>query len=105
MNRAVEETERRRHLQGEFNRAHGITPETIRKEIRDILSSVYEADYVTVPVVAEEKAVYRSADELERHIAGLEKEMREAAARLEFEEAARMRDEIKGLRQELLEMY
>jgi excinuclease ABC subunit B len=105
MNRAVEETERRRRLQGEFNRAHGITPETIRKEIRDILSSVYEADYVTVPVVAEEKAVYRSADELERHIAGLEKEMREAAARLEFEEAARMRDEIKGLRQELLEMY
>ncbi|HYR01963.1 MAG TPA: excinuclease ABC subunit UvrB [Syntrophobacteria bacterium] len=105
MNRAVEETERRRHLQGEFNRAHGITPETIRKEIRDILTSVYEADYVTVPVVAEEKAAYRSADELERHIAGLEKEMGEAAARLEFEEAARLRDEIKGLRQELLQMY
>jgi len=105
MNRAVEETERRRRLQGEFNRAHGITPETIRKEIRDILTSVYEADYVTVPVVAEEKAVYRSADELERDIAGREKEMKEAAARLEFEEAARLRDEIKGLRQELLEMY
>jgi excinuclease ABC subunit B len=105
MNRAVEETERRRCLQDEFNRAHGITPETIRKEIRDILNSVYEADYVTVPVVAEEKAAYRSADELERHIAGLEKEMREAAATLEFEEAARLRDEIKELRQELLEMY
>jgi excinuclease ABC subunit B len=105
MNRAVEETERRRHLQGQFNRVHGITPETIRKEIRDILSSVYEADYVTVPVVAEEKAAYRSADELERHIAGLEKEMRAAAARLEFEEAARLRDEIKEFRQELLEMF
>jgi excinuclease ABC subunit B len=105
MNRAVEETERRRRLQDEFNRAHGITPETIRKEIRDILSSVYEADYVTVPVVAEEKAAYRSAEELERHIAGLEKEMKEAAARLEFEEAARLRDEIKDLRQELLQMY
>ena len=105
MNRAVEETERRRCLQDEFNRAHGITPETIRKEIRDILNSVYEADYVTVPVVAEEKAAYRSADELERHIAGLEREMREAAATLEFEEAARLRDEIKELRQELLEMY
>jgi excinuclease ABC subunit B len=105
MNRAVEETERRRRVQGEFNRTHGITPETIRKEIRDILSSVYEADYVTVPVVAEEKAAYRSADELERHIARLEKEMREAAAKLEFEEAAKLRDEIKGFRQELLEMY
>jgi len=105
MNRAVEETERRRRLQGEFNRAHGITPETIRKEIRDILTSVYEADYVTVPVVAEKKAVYRSADELERDIAGREKEMKEAAAKLEFEEAARLRDEIKGLRRELLQMY
>jgi excinuclease ABC subunit B len=105
MNRAVEETERRRHLQGEFNRAHGITPETIRKEIRDILTSVYEADYVTVPVVAEEKAAYRSADALERNIAGLEKEMGEAAAGLKFEEAARLRDEIKELRRELLEMY
>ena len=105
MNRAVEETERRRRVQGEFNRTHGITPETIRKEIRDILSSVYEADYVTVPVVAEEKAAYRSADELERHIARLEKEMSEAAAKLEFEEAAKLRDEIKGFRQELLEMY
>jgi excinuclease ABC subunit B len=101
----VEETERRRRLQGEFNRAHGITPETIRKEIRDILTSVYEADYVTVPVVAEEKAAYRSADALERNIAGLEKEMGEAAAGLKFEEAARLRDEIKELRRELLEMY
>ena len=82
MNRAVEETERRRRLQGEFNRAHGITPETIRKDIRDILGSVYEADYVTVPVVAEKRAAYRSADELERDIGGLEREMQEAAARL-----------------------
>ena len=105
MNRAVEETERRRRLQDEFNRAHGITPETIKKDIRDILGSVYEADYVTVPAVAEERAAYRSADELERRIAGLEREMQEAAARLEFEEAARLRDDIKGLRQELLEMY
>jgi excinuclease ABC subunit B len=105
MNRAVEETERRRRLQGEFNRAHGITPETIRKEIRDILSSVYEADYLTVPVVAEEKAAYRSAHDLERQIAGLERAMKEAAARLEFEEAAKFRDEMKELRQELLQMY
>jgi excinuclease ABC subunit B len=104
MNRAVEETERRRRLQGAFNRAHGITPETIRKEIRDILSSVYEADYVTVPALAEEKVAYRSADDLERQIAGLEKAMKEAAARLEFEEAAGLRDEIKELRKELLEM-
>jgi excinuclease ABC subunit B len=104
--RAVEETDRRRCLQEEYNRSHGITPETIRKEIRDILSSVYEADYVTVAAVADgRKGVYGSAEELERSIAGLEKQMKKAAANLEFEEAARLRDEIKGLRQELLEVY
>jgi excinuclease ABC subunit B len=58
-----------------------------------------------VPAVAEERATYRSAEELERNITGLEKKMKEAAARLEFEEAARLRDEVKGLRQELLKMY
>ncbi len=103
--RAVEETDRRRRLQEEYNRIHGITPETIRKDIRDILSSVYEADYVTVPGVADRKGAYGSAEELERHIAGVEKLMKKAAANLEFEEAARLRDEIKGLRQELLEVY
>jgi excinuclease ABC subunit B len=104
--RAVEETDRRRCLQEEYNRSHGITPETIRKEIRDILSSVYEADYVTVAAVADgRRGAYGSAEELERSIAGLEKQMKKAAANLEFEEAARLRDEIKGLRQELLEVY
>jgi excinuclease ABC subunit B len=104
--RAVEETDRRRRLQEEYNRSHGITPETIRKEIRDILSSVYEADYVTVAAVADgRKGIYGSAEDLERSIAGLEKQMKKAAANLEFEEAARLRDEIKGLRQELLEVY
>ncbi|HYA02554.1 MAG TPA: excinuclease ABC subunit UvrB [Syntrophobacteria bacterium] len=103
--RAVEETDRRRRLQGEYNRIHGITPETIRKDIRDILSSVYEADYVTVPAVAEGEGAYESAEELERHIVVLEKLMKKAAANLDFEEAARLRDEIKGLREELLEVY
>jgi excinuclease ABC subunit B len=104
--RAVEETDRRRRLQEKYNRDHGITPETIRKEIRDVLSSVYEADYVTVATVAEgKKGSYGSAEELERSVAGLEIQMKKAAANLEFEEAARLRDEIKGLRQELLKVY
>jgi excinuclease ABC subunit B len=105
MARAVEETNRRRRIQADYNKKHGITPETIRKEIRNILDSVYESDYVTVPTVEEEVAAYQSIEELDEHIVGLEKQMREAADKLEFEEAARLRDEVRELRQQRLEMY
>ena len=105
MSRAVEETNRRRLIQAEYNRKHGITPESIRKEIHNILDSVYESDYVTVPTVEEEIVEYKTIEELDQYIAGLEKQMKEAAANLEFEEAARLRDEIRDLKEQRLEIY
>ena len=88
---------RRRELQLAYNREHGITPESVRKRIDDVLSSVYEMDYVTVSLAAEEEARYRTPDEVEREIGRLRKRMLEAAASLEFEEAGRLRDEIRTL--------
>ncbi len=105
MARAVEETNRRRRLQAEYNETHGITPETIRKEIYNILDSVYEGDYVTVAAVQEEAVEYKTVEELDQYIAGLENQMKEAAEKLEFEKAARLRDEIRDLKKQLLEVY
>ncbi|HEY3621322.1 MAG TPA: excinuclease ABC subunit UvrB [Roseiarcus sp.] len=93
--RAMEETERRRLKQTAYNEANGITPASIRRGIQDILGSVYEADHVTVDIgLADTPAIGHN---LQATIADLEKRMREAAGNLEFEEAARMRDEIKRL--------
>ncbi|MFI5184135.1 MAG: excinuclease ABC subunit UvrB [Vicinamibacteria bacterium] len=99
MKRAMEETTRRRAIQETYNEEHGITPESIQKNIGDILSSVYEADYVAVPEVAEEpEERYRTIDDLDKEIKILEKQMREAAKALEFEKAGEIRDRIKMLR-------
>jgi len=99
MARAIEESTRRRSIQEEYNQTHGITPETITKSIRDVLTSVYEADYYTVPVVREEEAGYVSPRELPKAIKRLKKEMRQAAERLEFERAAEFRDRIQRLQE------
>jgi excinuclease ABC subunit B len=104
MARAVEESSRRRQIQMEYNEKHHITPASIQKAVDDILSSPYEADYVTVPVAAEAKGSYRTAEAFEKQIKRLEKKMKEAAKKMEFEEAARLRDEIKGLQTGQLEM-
>ncbi len=96
MQAAMDETTRRRQVQHDFNQAHGITPETIKSSIKDILSSVYEADYVTVPLAAEEQASYLVED-LPGQITRLKKEMKTAAKKLEFEKAASLRDRIKEL--------
>ena len=69
----------------------------MRRRIDDVLSSVYEMDYVTVSLAAEEEAPYRSPEEVDREVERLRKKMLEAAADLEFEEAARLRDEIRAL--------
>jgi excinuclease ABC subunit B len=99
MKAAIDETSRRRSRQAEYNRENGITPETIRKSIGELLSSVYEHDYVAVPDVAEEpEERYRSLEDLEAEIKGLEKQMREAAKALEFERAAELRDRLRRLR-------
>jgi len=99
----VSETERRRKIQARYNEENHITPETIRKGIHDILGSIYEADYLTVPVVSEEKVPYESAEELPDLIRRLTAEMKQAAADLEFEKAAALRDQIKELNAILLE--
>lgn len=90
----VEETERRRRRQMEYNREHGITPETVRKEIKTILETVYEADYPEIPMAAEEHAEYIAASDVPKLIERLRKEMYDAAAKLEFERAAELRDQI-----------
>jgi len=104
MARAMEETERRRNKQLEYNRENGITPETVVKSIREVRASVYEADYAPVPRVAETAAAYASLDDLRAEIRKLTKQMREAAARLEFEKAAEIRDRLLVLEKQELEV-
>jgi excinuclease ABC subunit B len=93
----LNETKRRRVLQKKYNEDHNITPETIRKSLDNVLASVYEADYVTVPVVKEEKAEYIMLAEIPAMVNKLKTEMKEAARNLEFEKAAEIRDRIKRL--------
>jgi excinuclease ABC subunit B len=104
MARAIEESHRRRRMQLEYNAKHHITPTSIQKAVDDILASPYEADYITVPVMAETESPYGTPEALEKRIKQLEKKMKEAAKKMEFEEAARWRDEIKGLQVRQLEV-
>jgi len=100
MRRAIDETNRRRSIQLEFNREHGITPQTIKKAIAE---SWAEADYVDVSnIVAEDSEEYISLEQLPKQIADLERQMRRAATDLEFEQAAELRDRIQRLRQQEL---
>jgi excinuclease ABC subunit B len=103
MRAAIDETNRRRVLQGEYNRRNGITPESIVKAIDDVLGSVYEADYLKVPreeETGEETA--RRPEEIEAEIASLQTQMRAAAEKMRFEEAAALRDRIRYLKKILV---
>jgi len=98
-------TQRRRKIQSRYNEEHGITPESIKTGIHEVLRSVYEADYLTVPIaVSEEEAAYASEKELPVMIRKLKEEMRQAAKALEFEKAAVLRDRIRDLSKLMLEM-
>ncbi|MCL5023011.1 MAG: excinuclease ABC subunit UvrB [Nitrospirae bacterium] len=99
MKRALQETERRRKAQKAYNEKMAITPETVKSRIKDIMSSIYEADYWTVPV-AEEAAVYGYDEEALRK---LDEEMKEAARKLDFERAAEIRDKIRKIKDKLVE--
>jgi excinuclease ABC subunit B len=100
MQQAIAETNRRRNVQLQYNELHGITPETIRKKIDDVLSSVEEADYYTVPIHEDSDfAEIRSIQQVHSLIEQYEQEMLESAKNLEFEKAAELRNKIKRLKE------
>ena len=110
MERALDETVRRRKRQTAYNEKHGITPRTVQKNISDLLSSLgakgagsAEADYVTVPLAAEEPDLYVTAEELGKTVRKLEKQMKEAANRMDFEAAADYRDRMQALQRRQIE--
>jgi excinuclease ABC subunit B len=98
MRTALAETDRRRAIQDAYNREHGITPASIVKSIDEVLTSVYERDYLTVGTSADEAGQFRTRAELEAFVSGLQAQMKAAAANLEFEKAAELRDRIKQLK-------
>ncbi|HEX8091775.1 MAG TPA: helicase-related protein, partial [Blastocatellia bacterium] len=103
MRRALGETQRRREKQAQYNREHGITPQSVMKAIDSTLVSIVEADYFKVPLNLDEVEQY-SRENIKETIAQLESSMRAAAARYEFERAAELRDKIKYLRGREIEM-
>ncbi|CDN53932.1 UvrABC system protein B [Neorhizobium galegae bv. officinalis bv. officinalis str. HAMBI 1141] len=103
MQRAMDETARRREKQMEYNTANGITPESVKARISDILDSVYERDHVRADISGTSGKGFADGghlvgNNLQAHLNALEKSMRDAAADLDFEKAARLRDEIKRLK-------
>jgi len=96
MRHAIDETNRRREIQAAYNQEHGITPASVVKSIDDVLSSIYERDYLTV--AKEPGDEFRTQAELDTYVARLQSQMKAAAANLEFEKAAGLRDRIKQLR-------
>jgi excinuclease ABC subunit B len=96
----IRETERRRELQGAYNDAHGITPESIKSSIHELLQTIYERDYYTVPVEEPAAETFASPAALQARIHEVEARMKEAAKRLDFEQAAELRDRLKALRKQ-----
>jgi len=104
MDQAILETNRRRKIQEAYNQEHRITPQTVKKSVRNIMASIYEADYLAIPAVSDVEEAYVSAKEIPTMIQKLKKEMKEAASHLEFERAAEIRDKIQRLEEMDLRM-
>jgi len=104
MKRAISETNRRRKLQQEYNKKNNITPHSIKKRIDEVLTSIYERDYFDYSRVSEDKDIYFSPQKRKEKMESLEKLMKEAARNLEFEKAARLRDELTRLKKRELEI-
>jgi excinuclease ABC subunit B len=98
MKQAMEETERRRLTQTQYNEDHGITPQSIIKPIDMSLARIVEADYAAVPSIEEAEELPVSAEDRIKLIEKLENQMRESAKRFEFEKAANLRDRVKALK-------
>jgi excinuclease ABC subunit B len=104
MRRAIDETTRRRKIQQDYNRQNNITPQSIKKSIDEVLTSVYERDYFDYTRISEDKDIYFSPQQRKQKMEKLEKLMKEAARNLEFEKAARIRDELTKLKKRELEL-
>ena len=104
MKRAIAETDRRRKIQEEYNLENSITPRSIKKSIDEVLSSVYERDYFDYSRISEDKDVYLSPEKRKQRMESLENQMNEAARNMEFEKAAKLRDELNRLKKGALEI-
>jgi excinuclease ABC subunit B len=98
MRQCLTETERRRAIQAAYNAEHGITPTSIVKAIDEVMSSLEERDYLGVPDPAANRPRFRTAGERAAYLTDLDRQMKHAAANLDFEKAAALRDEIKAVR-------
>jgi excinuclease ABC subunit B len=98
MKRAIDETDRRRAIQVAYNQEHGITPESIIRPLSMSLAGIAESDYVDITAEAEGMPEFKSQEELDTYIQGMESDMREAAKKFEFEKAAKLRDIVRELR-------
>jgi excinuclease ABC subunit B len=98
MRTAIGETSRRRAVQAAYNVEHNITPQSIVRAIDEVMSSVYERDYVTPAATIDGTERFHNQQQLDAYIAGLQEQMKAAAANLDFEKAASLRDQIKRLR-------
>jgi excinuclease ABC subunit B len=104
MKQAIKETERRRKIQTVYNREHNITPQSIQKRIDEVLTSVYERDYFDYSRISEDKDIYLTPAKRKKRMEELENLMKEAAQSLEFEKAAKFRDELNRLKKKELEI-
>ncbi|MBI1319954.1 MAG: excinuclease ABC subunit UvrB [Candidatus Hydrogenedens sp.] len=103
MQRAMDEMERRREKQIAYNTEHGITPQTVRTSVKNLLNTIVERDTVVLPMAAEETAIYGSAKKMQQAIDKLKKQMKAAADKMDFENAAELRDRIKALERRQIE--